>query len=85
MVTYYHRFLPGIARILAPLHEVLKGGNNKRKKLKWTPDLQHSFNAAKDAVAKATILAFPARDAQLRLSTDASDVAIGAALEQMTP
>ena len=29
MVTYYHRFLPGIAYILTPLHNALKGKKRK--------------------------------------------------------
>ena len=84
MVTYYHRFLPGIAHILAPLHGALKG-KLKQKKLSWNPALQKSFDTAKEAVSKAVLLSFPTRDARLQLHTDASDVAIGAALQQMTP
>ena len=84
MVTYYHRFLPGIAHTLAPLHGALKG-KLKQKKLSWTPALQKSFDSAKAAVSKAVLLSFPTRNARLQLHTDASDVAIGAALQQMTP
>ena len=77
MITYYHRFLPGIAYILAPLHNALKG---KKRKLTWTPDLQKAFEDAKRAISKAVLLSFPAKNAQLQLLTDASDHAIGAAL-----
>ena len=84
MVSYYHRFLPGIAHILAPLHEVLKG-KPKKKRLTWTPTLQKAFESAKAAVSKAVLLSFPSKHARLQLVTDASDVAIGAALQQATP
>ena len=82
MITYYHRFLPGIAKILAPLHNALSG---KKKKLMWSAALQTAFEDAKRAIAKAVLLSFPAKDAQLQLLTDASDHAIGAALQQLTP
>uniref|UniRef100_UPI003EB89A88 RNase H-like domain-containing protein n=1 Tax=Klebsiella pneumoniae TaxID=573 RepID=UPI003EB89A88 len=82
MVTYYHRFLPGIAYRLAPLHNALKG---KKKKLDWNPDLQKAFEDVKRAVSKAVLLSFPSRHSKLQLLTDASDLAIGAALQQMTP
>ena len=81
MVTFYHRFLPGIAKILTPLYTMLKG---KPKKLEWTPDADAAFNHAKDALADATMLSFPAPGAKLQLTTDASNTAIGAVLEQMT-
>ena len=81
MITYYHRFLPGIAKTLAPLHNALKG--NVRR-LEWSTDLQQSFDQAKQKMTKATMLAFPAYNAKLQLVTDASDTAIGAALQQLT-
>ena len=82
MITYYHRFLPGIARILAPLHNALSG---KKKKLVWTEALQTAFEKAKMSISKAVLLSFPSKDAKLQLLTDASDHAIGAALQQVTP
>lgn len=81
MVTFYHRFLPGIAKTLAPLYSALKG---KPKKLQWTPGAETSFNKAKDALANATMLTYPAPGARMQLSTDASDTAVGAVLEQLT-
>lgn len=83
MVTYYHRFLPGIAHILSPLNNTLKG-NEKKKKLMWNPQLEKSFNDVKAAISRAVLLSFPTSDACLQLVTDASDNAIGAALQQMT-
>ena len=81
MITYYHRFLPGIAKTLAPLHNALTG---KKKQLQWSNALQEAFVEAKERIAKAALLSFPAQDAQLQLLTDASDTAIGAALQQIT-
>ena len=74
--------MPGIAGTLAPLHKAASG---KKKNLLWSPDLQIAFEAAKKAIAEATLLSFPSKDAKLQLITDASDVAIGAALQQRSP
>ena len=79
MVTFYHRFLPRIANILAPLNELLKG---KPKQLEWTMEAEEAFNNAKKTLANATLLAYPSPSATLHLYTDASNVAVGAVLEQ---
>ena len=79
MVNYYHRFLPNAAQTMQPLYSALSG---KPKTLLWGPDQQRSFIATKDALASATTLVFPAPGAPLTLTTDASNVAVGAVLEQ---
>ena len=79
MINYYHRFVPNLASIMTPLYEVLKG---KPKSLTWGPPQESAFCASKDALAAATFLQFPAPGAPLSLSTDASDTAMGAVLEQ---
>ena len=80
MVNYYHRFIPHLAATLAPLYEVLKG---KPKKLQWGPAQEQAFTKAKDALASASLLAFPSPGAALQLTTDASNIAVGAVLEQL--
>lgn len=80
LVNYYHRFLPGIASIMAPLYGALSG---RPKDLSWSDTHAVAFQKAKDALASATLLTFPIPGAPLLLTTDASDVAIGAVLEQV--
>lgn len=80
MVNFYHRFIPHVAAILAPLYEALKG---KPKKLLWGPHQEEAFNKAKDSLAAASLLVFPSHNASLQLTTDASNVAVGAVLEQL--
>ena len=80
MVNYYHRFLPKVASIMAPLYNVLKG---KPKTLTWGTPQEDAFHAAKRALSSATYLKFPAPNAPLFLSTDASDSAMGGVLEQI--
>ena len=80
MVGYYRRFIPKAASHLFHLFEALKG---KPKTLVWTTDCQKSFDATKSALAAATLLHHPRPGAELSLTTDASNTAIGGVLEQM--
>ena len=80
MINFYRRFLPGIAEVLRPLTDALKGSP---KKLVWTAGMTHSFTAAKKRLADATLLAHPVNGADLQLVTDASAKAVGAAVHQV--
>ena len=80
MVNYYHRFLPGIAKTMAPLYDALTG---KKRQLVWGQDHQQAFEATKKALAYATTLTFPSPGTPLILTTDASNVAVGAVVEQL--
>ncbi|XP_018396122.1 PREDICTED: uncharacterized protein K02A2.6-like [Cyphomyrmex costatus] len=51
-------------------------------KIKWTPELRQSFQQVKEHLAQVTSLTFPDSNATFSLQTDASDKAIGAALQQ---
>ncbi|XP_068234102.1 uncharacterized protein [Palaemon carinicauda] len=53
------------------------------KKLEWGSPQQHAFTRTKDALANTTTLAYFDDNAPLRLTTDASNVACGAVLEQL--
>ena len=79
MINYYHRFLPGIANTMAPLHDALKG---KQKRLVWKPQHERAFQESKAALVSAATLTFPSSKAPLFLVTDASQLAVGGALEQ---
>ena len=84
MIDYYRRCTPKAAHIQAPLNDLLRGAP-KRKKAKlpsWTTEHENAFNGCKEALRKATTNSFLAPDSELILYTDASDTAIGAALEQ---
>ena len=82
MVGYYRRFIPKAASHLYHLFESLKG---KPKSLDWTPQCQESFEATKEALAKAALLFHPRPGAPLALTTDASNLAVGGVLEQRGP
>jgi cleavage and polyadenylation specificity factor subunit 1 len=78
LINYYHRFIPRAAHIMAPLYDAIS-----REDFVWTDAHDVAFQAAKDALANATMLSYPHPDIPVRLVTDASDVAVGAALEQV--
>ena len=82
MINYYRRFIPKAAQHLYPLFDLLKG---KPKSLDWTPACQTSFEAVKSALAATTLLHHPRTGANLAVTTDASNYAIGAVLEQRGP
>lgn len=82
-INFYHRFIPGCSRILQPLHSAVKGRPNSP--VDWTEELEQAFEEAKNLLSKAAMLAYVRDDAQLILTTDASDTAAGAVLEQQVP
>jgi len=79
MVNYYHRFLPGIATILAPLHAVSAG---RGKDINWTSQCQQAFTKTKTMLSNVP-LHHPQPQAKTSITVDASETAIGAQLEQM--
>jgi cleavage and polyadenylation specificity factor subunit 1 len=83
MINFYHRFIPRCASILHPLYDSLRGKSQTAEVI-WTPANSAAFDAAKAALSDATLLAHPRPDAPLALSSDASDVGVGAVLEQQT-
>ena len=77
MINFYHIFVPHAAEIMKPLYRALTG-SPRPKTLDWTQEL----NKAKNALSQATLLHHPVPGAPIALTTDASDTAIGAVLEQ---
>ncbi|KAL5510849.1 hypothetical protein EMCRGX_G006458 [Ephydatia muelleri] len=81
MVNFYHRFIPAAAQLMSPLFEAL---TSQTKTLVWNDTTTQAFDNIKKALAKATLLAHPQHDAPISLTTDASDRAVGAILQQWT-
>ena len=94
LASYYRRFIPNFAKIAGPLHALivpastkqkLKKGEVRRKDLppfEWTEECQKSFDALKDALTSAPILAYPDYSKPFILETDASLKGLGAVLSQ---
>jgi hypothetical protein len=83
MINFYRKFLPGAAQIQGPLHEVLAGPKIKGSTpIHMTLELQRVFEKCKASLSNAMLISHPDANAELALFTDASDVAIGAVLQQ---
>ena len=80
MVNYYHRFVPRLASVLRPLHDLASG---PKAEFQWTQEQENAFRAAKSHLAKCSTLAFPQPDAPIQVVADASDNAVGAVVQQL--
>lgn len=76
MINFYRSCLPNISHTLVPLYEM------KEDDLCWTEPRIKAFQNAKLALRNAVTISFPDSSVPFLLKTDASDVAIGASLEQ---
>ena len=79
LINFYHRFIPGCARILDPLNSLL---TSITEHLSWYNTSTQAFIGIKEALAEATLLVHPKPNALTNLTTDASDSAVGAVLQQ---
>ena len=77
MINYYHRFLPGITAVLAPLHSQASG-----MAYRLVRGMPKCFNKVKEVLSEAVLLHHPHPNAPTSLTVDASNTAIGAQLEQ---
>lgn len=82
MINFY-RWIPGAAKSQAVLTDYLKQSSiNDKRPIQWSTEAIEAFNTCKTEFANVTILTHPRANAVLALTTDASDYAIGAVLEQ---
>ena len=81
-INFYHRFLPNIAAVLAPLHALVASVTRPKAALDWQPEHLAAFESSKLKLADSVCLAHPDPNADIVLTTDASDVAVGAVLSQ---
>ena len=81
-INFYRRTIPNAATKQALLNELLKGNIKGKEPISWNDSSLAAFEECKNSLAETTLLVFPAPDAPLAIFTDASDVAIGAVLQQ---
>ena len=84
LVNFYHRFQQNLAASIAPLHALLGGRPKTQSTLMWTDAASTAFNDVKDALADAVTLHHPSPNAPYSLMVVASDLAVGAVLQQHT-
>ena len=81
MINFYHRFISHAASLLLPLHCALQK-STPRQVLSWTTEMDNAFTSIKAALSEATMLSHPEPEAHISLTSDASEQAVGAVLEQ---
>lgn len=83
MINFYRRFIPNAASVQSPLNRLLCGRKVKgNAPIEWSTDAEKAFQASKEALANAALLAHPSGHAHLAIMVDASDFALGATLQQ---
>ena len=83
IINFYRGCIPKAAHSQFHLNKFLKGAKKKDKTvIKWDEASETAFKECKDKIAKCALLNFPCDEAELRLVTDASDLSMGATLEQ---
>lgn len=78
LAGYYRSYVPDYGDVAEPLVRL----TDAKAEFKWTPSCQQAFEELKRRLTSAPLLAYPNREGQFILDTDASDVAIGAVLSQ---
>ncbi len=81
LASYYRRHIKGFADIARPLHELTRKGEPFR----WIPRRQEAFDRLKRCLVTAPVLAAPLDQGRYVLDTDASDIGLGAVLQQEQP
>src|SRR5258708_7944634 len=77
-VNFYRRFIWNFSEIAHPLHALTR----KSKNWSWGTAEQQAFDALKNAVTSAPMLAFPSKSGLFQLECNASNFATGAVLSQ---
>ncbi|CAD5224836.1 unnamed protein product [Bursaphelenchus xylophilus] len=83
-VSYFRRFIPKFAEIMAPLYELTAGGQDQVQE-KWAEAQDKAFKEVVERLLKAPVLAAPRFGYPFIIETDASHIAIAAVLLQKSP
>ena len=82
LVNFYHRFIPHCAELLQPLHTLLTSVKDSKHNIQWNNDTMTAFTTVEESLAQASLLFHPKLDTATNIMTDASDVVVGAILQQ---
>ena len=83
LANFCSPFIKQFASITAPLTDLLKGEvKASQKRIKWATDSIKAFKVIKEKISEITSRAQPDKSKEFILTTDASDIAMGAILSQ---
>ena len=85
IINFYRRFIKHATHQLMPLFNMLSGNPKNSITQSWGDSQESAFNSIKNALADATKLHHLLQGTPLSISTDASQVTLGAVLEQFGP
>jgi len=83
-VNFYRRFIRNAVELQATLYDLVAIIKKRNGPLLWTDEMRKAFESCRAALADTAELAHPLPSVPLRLSTDASNTAVGAVLEQLS-
>lgn len=84
MLNYYRRCIARTAHDQTILNKYLRDNRqNDKRPIDWGEEASQAFEKCRQALANAVLLAHLHEEAPLTLTTDASEIAIGAVLEQV--
>ena len=78
LANFYRKFVNNFSKIVAPLTNIM----SKKAEFKWKNEQQDAFDKIKVILTNSPVLKLPTRFGRFKVHTDASDIAIGAVLEQ---
>jgi len=80
MMNFYRKFLPNLSALTQPLTSL----TSSKASFHWSPDAQASFEKLISMLEQVTALCYLAPNDVYTLTTDASSIALGAALHSQT-
>ena len=80
LTSYYRRFIPGFSAIASPLTSLCKKGSDITKE--WTNEHTKAMVTLKRLLTDAPVMVIPDPQESFEVTTDASNIAIGAVLTQ---
>jgi hypothetical protein len=82
LASYYRRFVKNFAAVAAPLTALMTPAVEKSAHLPWEVEEEQAFCKLKRALCSTPILIAPDPDGDFVLNTDASQIGLGAVLQQ---
>ncbi|CAG9138302.1 unnamed protein product [Plutella xylostella] len=83
ILNFYRECLPRQAEQQSALNKHLHNRKkNDKTPIEWTPESDSAFEKCRQSILEATTLSYPVHGSSLGLMTDASDLSLGAVLQQ---